>query len=137
MKLRIAICMTALLLCAPLAHAEKFYKWQDAEGVWHYSNKPPKDVQAQALRVHSKPATVSEEEVAAAEAADKAETARELSGADSANCKRVQENLRVLLNNSQVKKDKDGDGQEEILSEDEHLAEVSATRKQVEKFCGN
>ena len=38
----------------PLAQAEKYYKWQDETGTWHYSNKPPKDQEAQPLNVHSK-----------------------------------------------------------------------------------
>ena len=136
MKLRIAMFTLAALLLAPLVHAEKYYKWQDETGTWHYSNKPPKGQEAQPLNVRAKPATPTEGEAIAKAEAEKEAVKRELSGVDSANCKRVQDNLRVLLNHTQVQKDVDGDGKEEILTPDEQLAEVSATRKQVEKYCG-
>lgn len=133
---RALLLMVALLLMAPLAQAQKFYKWQDENGTWHYDSKPPKDQQAQPLNVRAKSATPTEGEAVAKAEAEKAEVTKELAGDNSANCKRAQDNLRILLNNAQVKKDVDGDGAEEVLSSDEHLAEVSATRKQVEKFCG-
>lgn len=138
MKPRIAICMIALMLCAPIALADKYYKWQDENGTWHYSKVPPKDASAQLLNVRSHGATPTEEELAAKAAAEREAKSKALTdGSDSANCKRARENLAILLNNTQVQKDKDGDGKEEILTEDEQLAEVSATRKQVEKFCGD
>jgi len=136
MNLRIAMFALAALLLTPLAHAEKYYKWQDETGTWNYSKKPPKDQQAQPLNVHAKSATPTEGEALAKAEAEKVATERELSGVDSANCKRVQDNLRILLNNTQVQKDVDGDGKEEMLTEAEQLAEVSATRKQIEKYCG-
>lgn len=138
MKPGIAICMTALMLCAPIALADKYYKWQDENGTWHYSKQAPKDANAEPLKVRSRGATPTDEELAAQAAAEReAKTKALTDGSDSANCKRARENLNILLNNTQVQKDKDGDGKEEILTEDEQLAEVSATRKQVEKFCGN
>jgi len=88
------------------------------------------------LNVRAKSATPTEGEALAKADAEKAAVTNELSGSDSANCKLAQDNLRILLNNPQVKKDVDGDGVEEVLTSDEHLAEVSATRRQVEKFCG-
>ncbi len=133
---RTSLLILAALLLSPLVHAQKFYKWQDENGTWHYDSQPPKDQQAQALNVRAKSATPTEGEAAAEAEAAKAEVAKELGGSNSANCKLAQDNLRILLNNAQVKKDVDGDGVEEVLSSDEHLAEVSATRKQVEKFCG-
>jgi len=33
--------VVAALLLAPLAQAQKFYKWQDESGTWHYDSKPP------------------------------------------------------------------------------------------------
>lgn len=139
MKAHTALCFlaTTLFLVAPV-QAEKFYKWQDEQGTWHYSKTPPKEAQAQALNVRAQSATPTEAELAAKAEADKqAATKAMTDGSDSANCKRARENLQILLNNAQVQKDTDGDGKEEILSADEQLAEVSATRRQVEKFCGN
>jgi hypothetical protein len=126
-----------LLMVAP-AQAEKFYKWQDDQGTWHYSKTPPKEAQAQALNVRAQGATPTEEELAAKAEADKQAATKALTdGSESANCKQARANLAILLNNTQVQKDKDGDGKEEILSADEQLAEVSATRRQVEKYCGH
>ena len=45
------------LLLSPLAQAEKFYKWQDENGVWHYDSKPPKTQEATALKIYSKSAS--------------------------------------------------------------------------------
>jgi hypothetical protein len=138
MKPRIAICMIALLLGAPVALADKYYKWQDENGTWHYSKQPPKDVDAKPLNVRARAATPTEEELAAKAEAERTAANRALTdGSDSANCKRARENLAILLNNTQVQKDKDGDGKVEVLTEDEQMAEVSATRRQVEKFCGH
>ena len=93
---------------------------------------------AKALDVRAKGATPTEAELADKAAAEKAAASKAMtSGSDSANCKRARDNLAILLNNTQVQKDTDGDGKEEILSEDEQMAEVSATRRQVEKYCGN
>ena len=138
MNPRIAVCIAALLLAAPLVHAEKFYKWQDESGTWHYSKSPPKDVQAEPLNVRAKGATPTDEELTAKAEADKLAASKALTdGSESANCKRARDNLAILLNNTQVQKDTDGDGKEEALTPDEQMAEVSATRRQVEKYCGH
>ena len=138
MKAQLAVSLFATMLLVAPVHAEKFYKWQDDQGTWHYSKTPPKEVDAKALDVRAKGATPTEAELADKAAAEKAAASKAMtSGSDSANCKRARDNLAVLLNNTQVQKDTDGDGKEEILSEDEQMAEVSATRRQVEKYCGN
>ena len=136
-QLAVSLFATMMLVVAPV-QAEKYYKWQDENGTWHYSNKPPKDVEAKALDVRARGATPTEAELAAKAEAEKQAAAKALTdGSDSANCKQARANLAILLNNTQVQKDKDGDGEEEVLSPDEQLAEVSATRRQVEKYCGN
>lgn len=138
MKAQLAVSLFATMLLAAPVHAEKFYKWQDEQGTWHYSKTPPKEAEAQALNVRAQGATPTEAELATKAEADKnAATKAMTDGSESANCKRARENLQILLNNTQVQKDTDGDGKEEILSEDEQMAEVSATRRQVEKYCGN
>jgi uncharacterized iron-regulated membrane protein len=138
MKAQLAVSLFATMLLVAPVHAEKFYKWQDEQGTWHYSKTPPKETEAQALNVRAQGATPTEAELAAKAEADKnAATKAMTDGSESANCKRARENLQILLNNTKVQKDVDGDGKEEILSEDEQMAEVSATRRQVEKYCGN
>jgi murein DD-endopeptidase MepM/ murein hydrolase activator NlpD len=45
-RLGLLISELLLALClAPLALAGDLYKWQDEEGVWHFSDKPPKSKQ--------------------------------------------------------------------------------------------
>jgi hypothetical protein len=138
MKAQLAVCLFATMALVAPVHAEKFYKWQDEQGTWHYSKTPPKDADAQALNVRAQGATPTEAELAAKAEADKQAANKAMTdGSDSANCKQARANLAILLNNTQVQKDIDGDGKEEVLTQDEQLAEVSATRRQVEKYCGN
>ena len=124
------------LLLSPLAQAEKFYKWQDENGVWHYDSKPPKTQEATALKIYSKsasPVAGEEAEEAETEAADKGEPRV---GSDAANCKIVKANLQLLMSDAQVTKDLDGDGKPDRLSREQTQAEIAATRKQVTMYCG-
>ena len=65
MKAHLAICLIVTLLSAFPANAEKYYKWQDESGAWHYSSKPPKEQQAEALTVRAKAPSQSDDEIAA------------------------------------------------------------------------
>ncbi len=103
MKAQLAVSLFATMLLVAPVHAEKFYKWQDEQGTWHYSKTPPKETEAQALNVRAQGATPTEAELAAKAEADKnAATKAMTDGSESAHCKRARENLQILLNNTQV-----------------------------------
>lgn len=49
---RLILLSASLLLAMPDAWAKKYYKWQDDNGVWHYSDKKPdEDVEVEARHV--------------------------------------------------------------------------------------
>lgn len=133
MKMSLAICLLATLVAATPAHAEKFYKWQDADGVWHYSNKPPKDQPAEALTVRSKGATQSDEE--RAEQARKEKARGGVPVATAEQCTKLRENLKVLDSATSVRIDRNADGEAEDMSMEEQRAEAEKTRRQIERFC--
>jgi hypothetical protein len=49
---RLALCLVVLLAAAPLQ--AQVYKWVDAKGVTHYSDKPPADAQAKPMVVEDR-----------------------------------------------------------------------------------
>lgn len=123
------------LLLSPLAQAEKFYKWQDENGVWHYDSKPPKTQEATALKIYSKSASPVADEADEEDEASEADKAEPRPGSDAANCKVVKANLQLLTSDAQATKDLDGDGKQDRLSREQTQAEIAATRKQIEMYC--
>lgn len=133
MKMSLAISLLATLLAATPVHAEKFYKWQDADGVWHYSNKPPKDQPAEALTVRAKGATQSDEE--RAEQARKAKARSGVPVATAEQCEKLRANLKLLDTEVGVRVDRNADGVPEEISMEEQRAEAEKARNQIERFC--
>jgi hypothetical protein len=130
MKLRIATLILALMV-APLAQAEKYYKWQDADGTWHYGAKPPKDVQAEKLTVRAKAPSQSPEEAAEKARKDKARNGVPVASAEQ--CTKLRENLKVLDGEVSVRVNRNGEMQE--LSLEEQRAQAQRTRQDIEQFC--
>ncbi len=44
MKLKILALVLSLLALHPSSSAQEIYEWRDEKGVWHYSDKPPKNL---------------------------------------------------------------------------------------------
>jgi hypothetical protein len=133
MRTQLAVLVFAALVAATPASAEKYYKWQDANGTWHYGTKPPKDQQAEALTVRAKAASETEEEAAERLRKEKARNGVPVATAEQ--CAKLRENLKVLDTAVSVRADRDGDGEPEELSMEEQRAEAERTRKQIERFC--
>ena len=133
MRIHLAVCVLAALAVSTPASAEKYYKWQDESGAWHYGTKPPKDQQAEALTVRSKAPTESDAEVAERARKDKARNGVPVATAEQ--CAKLRENLNILDTSVSVRYDRNGDGEPEQLSLEEQRSEAERTRKQVEKFC--
>ena len=111
-------------IALPLS-AESFYKWKDAAGVWHYDDKPPKDVPADQLKVH--PGAGAEATTAA--------TDQEKTPTESKNCLLARKNLEILNSHSIITKDLDGDGQPETLNLEQHKQEITEAEQQIAAFC--
>ena len=59
MRWMTGLLLTALLALATGAHAASFYKWQDANGQWHFSDQRPSGVEAQTGNVRTTPPAAS------------------------------------------------------------------------------
>ncbi|HQW80313.1 MAG TPA: DUF4124 domain-containing protein [Pseudomonadota bacterium] len=133
MKAHLAICLIVTLLSAFPANAEKYYKWQDESGAWHYSSKPPKEQQAEALTVRAKAPSQSDDEIAAQARKDKARNGVPVATAEQ--CEKLRANLKVLDSAISVRIDRDGSGESKEMTMEEQRAEAERTRDQIERFC--
>lgn len=130
--LAIGVFLLAATVATP-AFAQKYYKWQDENGTWHYGTKPPKDQKTESLTVRAKAPTESAEESAERERKAKARNGVPVATAEQ--CTKLRENLKILDTAVSVRYDRNGDGEPESLSLEEQRAEAERTRKQVERFC--
>lgn len=123
--MRFAVFLISVLL-AGIASAAEIYKWTDAKGRTHYSDRPPPaDVTAERRdlpREAERPAEPAAEVDAAA-----AEAARL--------CTQARDNLRLLQENTNVAMDLDGDGTPETLDEDTRLIQIRLAERAVEQRC--
>ena len=72
MRIHLAVFFLATLAVSAPASAEKYYKWQDENGSWHYGTRPPKDQQAESLNVRAKAPTETDEEISERKRKEKA-----------------------------------------------------------------
>jgi hypothetical protein len=133
----LAACLALLALAAAgPASAQQYYKWKDANGVTHYTKTPPPEgTEGQRLAVQTAPPTpVAPPE---GEKAPDAGTGMSASAAQqrSAACETARGNLDTLQNNPFVSIDKDGDGKAELLTTEEHNAQLAIAREQVRTLC--
>jgi hypothetical protein len=134
----LAFCIAlALLAVAGGASAQQYYKWKDANGVTHYTKTPPPEgTQADRVAVNAAAPTP---DPAAAGTAPKADAGTGMSSTAaqqrSAACQTAQANLDTLQNNPFVSIDKDGDGKPELLTVEEHNAQLAIAREQVRTLC--
>lgn len=127
--------LLALLVASPALLAEQFYKWQDEQGVWHYSAKPPKGQPADKLKVRTQAGRSGDESEEGEDGEAKPKTKPGAETTESVNCKAAKKNLDVLNSNQTVLKDTDGDGEPEELSLEQHQAEIANAERQIAAFC--
>ncbi|MEP3857227.1 MAG: DUF4124 domain-containing protein [Porticoccus sp.] len=144
----LALALLAMALCLPL-QAAKVYKWQDADGAWHFSEKPPVEQSAETIKIPTPgkgkevtattpdqipegnkakkspdPETKKSEEVATEDAA----LARE-------NCLKARENLENLQRGSRLRvKDPETD-QVRYLSTEEQNEWMEKSRTMIKDNC--
>lgn len=135
-RLALATCLALLALAAasPVA-AQQYYKWKDANGVTHYTKTPPPaGTEAERLAVQAAPATPAAapaEETASPGDGMNAEASQQRGAA----CEAARKNLSTLQENPFVSVDKDGDGKAEMLTTEEHNAQLAIAREQVRTLC--
>jgi hypothetical protein len=127
--LSIATLVTALLAATPGVAAEKYYKWVDAQGITHYSSRPPHNQDATTVRTtnlkpDAAPATPAGDTVAAAPDAAPAAVPEK----SPERCDIGRNNLRTINENPRVRTKTD-DGSFRYLEP----AEIEEQRQRAEK----
>ena len=145
----------AMTLCLPL-HAEKVYKWQDENGSWHYSEKPPMEGDTQVIKMKSHYAGAQGEEsspdIKKTENSDQNDGAS-LSGKQGAvttksapkpaytdeqkktNCDLARSRLEGLDTHPRVLINDDKTGEQRYLSPEEHAEWMERSKKEIQEFC--
>ena len=137
------VLVLACLVAAPAYAGKKFYKWQDEQGAWHYTEKQPKDQAAAPVNVSDKGPDISADEPADGAAttakvpdeyANDAAAQRIVAGRQAA-CERAQQAVAVYEENAEVTLDLDKDGKEEVLTTQQHLEQMTKAREQAASYC--
>lgn len=112
----------ALLVVSTAAGATNLYKWKDANGVTHYSEKPPEGQRYDTRRIDTR-AGVAPPETAAAKA-------------ESTECTTARKNLEVLGGSGPVMQDLNGDGKPDAtLDEGQRAAQKNLADAGVKAYC--
>lgn len=145
----LALAVLATTLCLPL-HAAQVYKWQDASGAWHFSEKPPIDEQAEVIKL--------KQQKTAEESADTDESEDENNGEETspredrvstntepkpaytaeekrANCDLAKKRLGGLETHPRVLINDDKSGEERYLTAEEHQEWQAKSRQEISEFC--
>lgn len=128
-----------LLALAGTAGAGEYYKWVDASGVTRYAEKPPAGVNAQRVTTYggSVPVTAQEskEQVDEAKHREQVEAkARELEQKEKEQCAKVESQLTTLKERGRVRM-KDAEGNERVLTEEEHAAKIIELENYMKDMC--
>lgn len=127
--LSIATLVTALLAANTGVAAEKYYKWVDAQGITHYSSRPPHNQDATTVRTTNlKPDTPPASDPAPASDPLAAAPAATVPEKSPERCTIGRNNLRTINENPRVRTKTD-DGSFRYLEP----AEIEAQRQRAEK----
>jgi hypothetical protein len=140
----------ALLGVAALAHAERVYKWTDAQGITHYSDAPPpQDTQnVQTVRVSGGDRPHADQAADAAAAAPDASKPAAPAAAQPApevtndpaeyrakNCAAARSNLEILQSKFPVSMPNKDGKQEAVADDKSRQAAIADARAQIAEFC--
>ena len=135
------LCSAVLIgLCGTLGinvAAKDFYKWQDDNGVTHYSAQPPKgrktSTKVKAYNIYGNPKETKAPRQAQAATKTTPEVTRAPVDKDPGRCKAARENLKIMQENARVRI-KDGD-EIRYLNEKELSDKVDAAQKTIKEHC--
>ena len=135
----------ALALCLPL-HAGKIYKWQDENGSWHYSEKPPLEGTPETIKLKASKKIVGTEGEGQEQSEDEKEpksiklpeedttpvyTAEE----KRANCALASERLKGLESHPRALINDTETGEPRYLTPKEHEDLQKTSKEEIKKFC--
>jgi hypothetical protein len=122
-----------------LASAEQYYKWKDADGVWHYTTTPPpKDVQTDKVAVSRGPLPPIEPVATEGQgepATDEARKVEQVRAQIRQACDRARANVAVLQETVDVEADTDGDGKLEKIEGQSRAKELERARQLEQAYC--
>lgn len=118
----LSACVASVFVSAPVA-AQTVYKWKDAKGVTHYSERPPASGKFTARDGQRDPV-----------AATPAKTAAQAPKADP-RCASARNNLAALQGTNAVQMDSDEDGKpDRTLSESERTSQMELARSTLKAY---
>lgn len=127
------------LVLSPNALSKDFYKWQDEQGVTHYSAHPPRGdkastkIRATNIKGKAAPAKSSAPKNEAPAATKPTSVEKAASKKDPQACKRARTNLKTLQEHGRVRV-KEGDDYR-FLSDEEHKANQLRAKKEIKTAC--
>ncbi|PHS73900.1 MAG: hypothetical protein COB19_08935 [Porticoccus sp.] len=145
----LALALLTMVLCLPL-HAAKVYKWQDADGAWHFSETPPAEQQAEVIKLKQASKSTDDTDQANANAdspgeeatvkKDRVSTNTEPKPAYTAeekrtNCDLAKKRLGGLETHPRVLINDDKTGEERYLTPEEHQEWQAKSRQEISEFC--
>ncbi|NIR30766.1 MAG: DUF4124 domain-containing protein [Gammaproteobacteria bacterium] len=141
MRSWIVVTLLAVALAAPSSALARVYKWVDDEGNVQYSQSPPSDRPAETIetRVPTRPSTDegNEGKEPDAEAGDGAEqVAMDRQAQKQRNCEIARENAKLLEAGVRVQV-RDGEGNPQMLDEEQMAQKLEESRRQIELFCND
>ncbi|MGC1550209.1 MAG: DUF4124 domain-containing protein [Rhodanobacter sp.] len=119
-------------------HAQAYYKWTDAQGVTHYSEKPPATESAQKLPLPSDKSAPLSAEPSAATSTKELKTAEDHYSAQA--CQAARNELSILSNDAlivdagSVANPVDPNGMRKLSSEQRDAAKLDADQR-AKQFC--
>jgi hypothetical protein len=137
--------LALFFLSTAAAAAGEYYKWEDDEGVTHYSAEKPEDREASRVEGHNPPSSSQDQamerlEKQRQEARQEGETAADeeqdkdtAQAPDEERCKKHRENLQTLNTTTQVRRKNPETGELETLTEEERQAMIKKTKKALER----
>ena len=134
-----------LLICTLSVQAESLYRWVDAQGVVHYSEVPPADMQAQRINVATpaKIGTVSPKQeepveqggVNNADNATEPQETPEQKAARQRNCEVVKGNLKTMEEHALIKEADPATGEFRVISETERQTKMQQAKDRIKEWC--
>lgn len=129
----------AVFFAAGAAHAGEVYKWKDASGATHYTQKPPAKGAFSVVKVNDKAPTPAASTTAAPTAARSTNAASSSAASatkDNAACERARANLAVLTGKTTVQMDSDGDGKpDKTLNDTERANHLELANAAIKANC--
>ncbi len=129
------------LILFPLAAVADIYKWEDENGVVHYTELPPEGRQSTKIKTNHKapstpyiPTSKADGKATAVASQDTQQKTAEEKAKDKEYCKIATDNLATLNKHPRIRK-QDDEGNYYYLSEEQKQAELNSAQKGIEDYC--